>query len=69
MSETLLFSSLTIRGVDLRNRILVPPMHQYFAIKGFRQPGPRYDRTALMIPERRCELLAPTQDYLKLKTT
>ena len=31
----LLFSPLTIRGVELRNRIVVPPMHQYSAIKGF----------------------------------
>jgi len=35
MSGTLLFSPMTIRGVELRNRIVVPPMHQYSAIKGF----------------------------------
>src|SRR4051795_11602588 len=35
MSETLLFSPLTIRGVELKNRIVVPPMHQYSADKGF----------------------------------
>jgi 2,4-dienoyl-CoA reductase-like NADH-dependent reductase (Old Yellow Enzyme family) len=35
MSETLLFSPKSIRGVELRNRIVVPPMHQYSAIKGF----------------------------------
>ena len=35
MSDTLLFSPLTIRGVELSNRIVVPPMHQYSAIKGF----------------------------------
>jgi len=35
MSETLLFSPLTIRGVALRNRVVVPPMHQYSAVKGF----------------------------------
>src|SRR6201991_2956497 len=35
MSEPLLFSPLTIRGVALRNRIVVPPMHQYSGIKGF----------------------------------
>ena len=35
MSGTLLFSPLTLRGVELRNRIVVPPMHQYSAIKGF----------------------------------
>src|SRR6266853_1899083 len=34
-SGMLLFSPLTIRGVELRNRIVVPPMHQYSAIKGF----------------------------------
>ena len=28
MSGMLLFSPLTIRGVELRNRIVVPPMHQ-----------------------------------------
>src|ERR1700693_2160212 len=35
MSGTLLFSPLTIRGVELKNRIVVPPMHQYSAVKGF----------------------------------
>src|SRR3979411_201216 len=35
MSETLLFSPMSIRGVELRNRVVVPPMHQYSAIKGF----------------------------------
>src|SRR5512139_1817620 len=35
MTETLLFSPLTIRGVTLKNRIVVPPMHQYSAVKGF----------------------------------
>src|SRR3978361_622476 len=35
MSEMLLFSPMSIRGVELRNRIVVPPMHQYSAIKGF----------------------------------
>ena len=35
MSGMLLFSPLTIRGVELRNRIVVPPMHQYSAEKGF----------------------------------
>jgi 2,4-dienoyl-CoA reductase-like NADH-dependent reductase (Old Yellow Enzyme family) len=35
MSGMLLFSPLTIRGVELRNRIGVPPMHQYSAVKGF----------------------------------
>ena len=35
MSETLLFTPLTLRDVTLRNRIVVPPMHQYSAVKGF----------------------------------
>ena len=35
MSEMLLFSPLAIRGIELRNRIVVPPMHQYSAVKGF----------------------------------
>jgi len=35
MSGTLLFSPLTIRDVSLRNRIVVPPMHQYSALRGF----------------------------------
>jgi 2,4-dienoyl-CoA reductase-like NADH-dependent reductase (Old Yellow Enzyme family) len=35
MTETLLFSPMTIRGVTLKNRIVVPPMHQYSAINGF----------------------------------
>jgi 2,4-dienoyl-CoA reductase-like NADH-dependent reductase (Old Yellow Enzyme family) len=35
MPGTLLFTPLTIRDASLRNRIVVPPMHQYSAIKGF----------------------------------
>jgi 2,4-dienoyl-CoA reductase-like NADH-dependent reductase (Old Yellow Enzyme family) len=35
MSGTLLFSPMSIRGVTLKNRIVVPPMHQYSAVKGF----------------------------------
>jgi 2,4-dienoyl-CoA reductase-like NADH-dependent reductase (Old Yellow Enzyme family) len=35
MTGMLLFSPLTIRGVELKNRIVVPPMHQYSAVKGF----------------------------------
>ena len=35
MSGKLLFTPLTIRDVELRNRIVVPPMHQYSAVKGF----------------------------------
>jgi 2,4-dienoyl-CoA reductase-like NADH-dependent reductase (Old Yellow Enzyme family) len=35
MSGLHLFSPMTIRGMSLRNRIVVPPMHQYSAVKGF----------------------------------
>jgi 2,4-dienoyl-CoA reductase-like NADH-dependent reductase (Old Yellow Enzyme family) len=35
MSGLLLFAPMTIRGMSLRNRIVVPPMHQYSAVKGF----------------------------------
>jgi len=35
MSGTLLFTPLAIRDVSLRNRIVVPPMHQYSAVAGF----------------------------------
>ena len=35
MTDMLLFSPMTIRGIELRNRIVVPPMHQYSAVKGF----------------------------------
>jgi len=35
MSGLLLFTPLAIRGIELRNRIVVPPMHQYSALKGF----------------------------------
>src|SRR5712664_3781294 len=35
MTGMLLFSPLTIRGVELKNRIVVPPMHQYSAVRGF----------------------------------
>ena len=35
MSGTLLFSPTTIRGVTLKNRIVVPPAHRYSADKGF----------------------------------
>jgi 2,4-dienoyl-CoA reductase-like NADH-dependent reductase (Old Yellow Enzyme family) len=35
MPDTLLFSPMTIRGITLKNRIVVPPMHQYSAVKGF----------------------------------
>ena len=32
---TVLFSPMTIRDVTLKNRIVVPPMHRYSAVKGF----------------------------------
>ena len=32
MTETLLFSPMTIRGVTLKNRIVVPPLHLYSAV-------------------------------------
>ena len=35
MSDIKLFSPVSIRDVTLRNRIVVPPMHQYSAVKGF----------------------------------
>src|SRR5580704_6096556 len=35
MSGKLLFTPISIRDVELRNRIVVPPMHQYSAVKGF----------------------------------
>lgn len=35
MSNIQLFSSIAIRDVTLRNRIVVPPMHQYSAVRGF----------------------------------
>ncbi len=35
MTEPLLFTPLSIRDVTLRNRVVVPPMHQYSAVKGF----------------------------------
>src|SRR6202162_4403962 len=35
MSGTLLFSPLQMRGIARGTRIVVPPMHQYSAVKGF----------------------------------
>jgi 2,4-dienoyl-CoA reductase-like NADH-dependent reductase (Old Yellow Enzyme family) len=35
MPERLLFTPLLLREVRLRNRIVVPPMHPYSAVKGF----------------------------------
>ncbi|MCK1433432.1 NADH:flavin oxidoreductase/NADH oxidase [Bradyrhizobium sp. 87] len=38
MDETLLFSPLRIRDVEIKNRIVVPPMLQYVADRGFPTP-------------------------------
>jgi len=35
MTQSLLFAALPIRGLTLKNRVVVAPMHQYSAIKGF----------------------------------
>ncbi len=35
MNKPLLFSPLQLRGLTLRNRVVVAPMHQYAAVKGF----------------------------------
>ena len=35
MSQPMLFSPLDIRGLRLRNRVVVAPMHQYSAVEGF----------------------------------
>ncbi|HYF08769.1 MAG TPA: hypothetical protein VD970_14185, partial [Acetobacteraceae bacterium] len=35
MAQPLLFTPLTIRGVTLKNRVVVAPMHQYSAERGF----------------------------------
>ena len=35
MPQSLLFTPLTIKGVTLKNRIVVAPMHQYSAVEGF----------------------------------
>ena len=35
MTDLKLFSPFSIRDLSLRNRIVVPPMHQYSAVKGF----------------------------------
>ncbi len=35
MSTPLLFTPLTIRGIEMKNRIVVAPMHQYAAVKGY----------------------------------
>ena len=35
MTQPMLFSPLQIRGVRLKNRVVVAPMHQYSAVEGF----------------------------------
>ena len=35
MNKPLLFSPLQLRGLTLRNRVVVAPMHQYAAVNGF----------------------------------
>jgi 2,4-dienoyl-CoA reductase-like NADH-dependent reductase (Old Yellow Enzyme family) len=35
MTQPMLFTPLTIRGVRLKNRVVVAPMHQYSAVEGF----------------------------------
>ena len=37
MTDTLLFSPMDIRGVHLKNRVVIAPMHQYAAVDGFAQ--------------------------------
>lgn len=38
MSNPLLFSPMQIRSVELKNRVVIAPMHQYAAKDGFAQP-------------------------------
>lgn len=35
MTQPLLFTPLSIRDLNLENRVVVAPMHQYAAVKGF----------------------------------
>jgi 2,4-dienoyl-CoA reductase-like NADH-dependent reductase (Old Yellow Enzyme family) len=35
MTNPLLFTPLSIRDLHLKNRVVVAPMHQYSALKGF----------------------------------
>ena len=35
MAQPLLFSPIQIRDVTLKNRVVVAPMHQYAAVRGF----------------------------------
>ena len=35
MTQPMLFSPIELRGVRLKNRVVVAPMHQYSAVEGF----------------------------------
>ena len=35
MTQPLLFSPIRVRELTLKNRVVVAPMHQYSAVKGF----------------------------------
>ena len=35
MADPMLFDPISIRSVTLKNRVVVAPMHQYAAVKGF----------------------------------
>ena len=35
MPQPLLFSPIELRDVALKNRVVVPPMHQYSGVRGF----------------------------------
>ena len=39
MTQPLLFTPLQIRSLALKNRVVVAPMHQYSAVKGFPPTG------------------------------
>jgi len=35
MAEPLLFTPMTLRDIRLKNRVVIAPMHQYSAVKGY----------------------------------
>ena len=35
MTQPILFTPLALRGLSLKNRVVVAPMHQYSGVKGF----------------------------------
>ncbi|MCX7275151.1 MAG: hypothetical protein NTV19_18755 [Burkholderiales bacterium] len=39
MSQPLLFTPLALRGLTLKNRVVVAPMHQYAAVAGMPPTG------------------------------